>query len=150
MHDPLTKLFNRNGLNQLFTKELKRSNYYSEPISIIMLDVDLLKQVNDRYGHQIGDKVLKRVAKIVLSVTREEDIKVTISIGVRSILNGDKNKQNALNKVDKALYMAKKLGRNQVVSIQPLRSGKQHLNFEHFFTKNFVIASITKHRLIPH
>lgn len=70
-HDTLTGLFNR----LFFETELKRlDNSRQFPISIIMADLDNLKQVNDTYGHRAGDLLLKNLANLFNSIFRHEDI----------------------------------------------------------------------------
>jgi len=69
IHDPLTGAFNRGYMDQQLLQELKRSFRYFHPLSIIMCDLDHFKAVNDTYGHQAGDEVLKRcVATIFASI----------------------------------------------------------------------------------
>lgn len=72
--DPLTKLFNRSKLNDVLDKEMALSHAIASPLSIIFLDIDNFKLVNDTYGHDVGDKVLVDIAKIIKSVTRANDI----------------------------------------------------------------------------
>jgi diguanylate cyclase (GGDEF)-like protein len=70
-HDPLTGLFNR----LFFDTELKRLDKSRQfPISIIMVDVDNLKKVNDTFGHSTGDQILIKIANLLSSVFRQEDI----------------------------------------------------------------------------
>lgn len=70
-HDTLTGLYNR----LFFETELKRmDNSRQFPISIIMSDVDNLKEINDNFGHRSGDQLLKNLANLLLSVFRNEDI----------------------------------------------------------------------------
>ena len=70
-HDVLTGLFNRN----FFETEIERlQNSRHSPISILVADVDNLKQVNDRYGHVVGDNLLKQVARLFKDAFRSEDI----------------------------------------------------------------------------
>ena len=75
-HDKLTGLFNRNKFDELFIKEIKRSKRYSASLSIILLDIDNFKMINDNYGHQIGDVVLKEISQIISLHIREQDIAV--------------------------------------------------------------------------
>ena len=75
-HDKLTGLFNRNRFDEIYTKEIKRARRYNNDLSIIIFDVDDFKMVNDNYGHQTGDEVLKEMAQIVLTHVREQDISV--------------------------------------------------------------------------
>ncbi len=57
--DPLTKVFNRGYLNENLPKALKRAERYQLPLSVLIADIDHFKKVNDQYGHQAGDRVLK-------------------------------------------------------------------------------------------
>ena len=75
-HDKLTGLFNRNKFDELFIKEIKRSKRYSASLSVILLDIDNFKMINDNYGHQIGDVVLKEISQIISLHIREQDIAV--------------------------------------------------------------------------
>lgn len=73
-HDKLTGLFNRNRFDELYSKEIKRAKRYENNLSIILFDIDDFKNVNDNYGHQIGDEVLIEISKILLNNVREPDI----------------------------------------------------------------------------
>ncbi|MFT5836207.1 MAG: diguanylate cyclase (GGDEF)-like protein [Sulfurimonas sp.] len=72
--DVLTKLFNRSKLNDVLEKEMALSEAISTPLSIVFLDIDHFKRVNDTHGHNIGDKVLIDIANIISSTTRKGDI----------------------------------------------------------------------------
>ena len=71
--DRLTGLFNRMKLDEVFSYELERSNRYGMPLSVIILDVDHFKSVNDTYGHQVGDSVLQEVAGLLQEGERHSD-----------------------------------------------------------------------------
>ncbi|QNM96030.1 GGDEF domain-containing protein [Chitinimonas koreensis] len=71
--DPLTGALNRQGLDHLLAKEVKRSRRAVRPLSVALLDLDRFKQVNDRYGHMVGDKVLMHFASLTRAVIRESD-----------------------------------------------------------------------------
>ena len=75
-HDKLTGLFNRNKFDEVYSKEVKRSKRYNNELSMIIFDIDDFKMVNDNYGHQIGDDLLKEIAKIILKNVREQDVNV--------------------------------------------------------------------------
>jgi two-component system cell cycle response regulator len=75
-HDKLTGLFNRNRFDDIYPKEIKRSKRYNNELSIILFDIDNFKQINDNYGHPVGDEVLKEIANITLNSVREQDITV--------------------------------------------------------------------------
>lgn len=72
--DPLTQLYNRLKLEEVFKLEIQRADRYKIPFSVILLDIDHFKSVNDTYGHDIGDKTLIDVAKIIKSRSRTTDI----------------------------------------------------------------------------
>jgi diguanylate cyclase (GGDEF)-like protein len=167
-YDELTKVYNRRGFlenaNKIFRavvyrkKELERRIGYRIPLSIIFLDIDNFKKINDTYGHKIGDKVLEKVAKAIKERLRESDVigrlggeefvialigcdlnsaqkiaedlrlriekikikthkgilSITASLGVTSYQD-EKNLQELIDKADKAMYQAKKSGKNRVV-----------------------------------
>jgi diguanylate cyclase (GGDEF)-like protein len=72
--DPLTGVFNRRHFFELTQQELTRAQRYGLPISTIMLDLDHFKQINDRYGHLVGDHVLQEVAESIRDNIRTVDI----------------------------------------------------------------------------
>ena len=72
--DPLTGLFNRRFFFKLADKYLSESIRHSKPLSLIMLDIDLFKEINDKYGHPIGDQVIQFVASKTKSLLRKEDV----------------------------------------------------------------------------
>lgn len=72
-HDPLTQLPNREAFNERAFHEFQRYQRYKRPLTIGICDIDLFKQVNDTYGHQAGDKVIKVIAKAISSRLREVD-----------------------------------------------------------------------------
>ena len=71
--DTLTQIHNRAGFNSLFEKMLKESTKKQSNLSIILLDIDNFKRVNDQYGHVMGDNVLKIFAKLILKNIRSAD-----------------------------------------------------------------------------
>jgi len=71
-HDTLTKLLNRQKFNDELDKEIIRENRYKHGLSVMMLDIDDFKIINDTYGHDVGDIVLKDISKII-----QESIRVT-------------------------------------------------------------------------
>lgn len=74
IRDPLTDLFNRRYLTETLERELNRARRESYPISVIMLDVDNFKRINDTYGHRTGDRTLERLAAIIRGHIRGSDI----------------------------------------------------------------------------
>lgn len=162
MSDPLTSIYNRRGLEASVQQIQKADNKQSSRFSVITLDLDHFKDVNDNHGHDAGDLVLKSVARLISSNRREADtcsriggeefvvvlpgtaleeaaqvaeslrasleihdirvgtetLNVTASFGVAS-QTGTDDLASMLTKADKALYNAKKNGRNRVCTYQP-------------------------------
>jgi diguanylate cyclase (GGDEF)-like protein len=71
--DALTGLHNRRYFEERLTEEFMRSTRYRSPLSLVMLDIDHFKRLNDTYGHPFGDEVLRQVAKTVRGRLREVD-----------------------------------------------------------------------------
>ncbi|MBS3788520.1 diguanylate cyclase, partial [Candidatus Bipolaricaulota bacterium] len=76
IRDPLTNLYNRRHFNETLGKEVERSERYGHNIAFLMIDINRFKEVNDRYSHQAGDKVLEEVARLLRENVRETDIVV--------------------------------------------------------------------------
>ncbi len=156
--DGLTQVFSRRHLLERFKEEVKRSRKFKHNLSFLMVDIDKFKNFNDKYGHLVGDAILREISKAVkdnirqidfvgryggeeLSIvlpetdkeqaflaaqrirqaieTRDikaydEELKVTVSLGI-STFPDDADEPNLLiEAADKALYRAKKEGRNKV------------------------------------
>jgi two-component system, cell cycle response regulator len=73
-HDPLTGLFNRRYFERRLKEESAHARRHKKPFSIVMIDLDHFKLVNDTYGHEDGDRVLKHVAEIFAQALREDDV----------------------------------------------------------------------------
>ena len=72
--DPLTKLFRRNYFEEQLETELGRCRRYGRPLSVMMLDIDHFKNVNDTYGHAAGDVVLQGLAGLLRRYGRKDDV----------------------------------------------------------------------------
>ncbi len=72
--DSLTGVFNRSHFIELCSKEIDRANRYGRAISLISMDLDLFKEINDTYGHEAGDYTLKAVADTCRNCLRHNDI----------------------------------------------------------------------------
>jgi diguanylate cyclase (GGDEF)-like protein len=158
MTDPLTGASNRRNFMVQATEELERSKRSGNPISFLMFDIDHFKAVNDRYGHDSGDEVLRRFTKHCLSHLRSIDrfarfggeeffalliqtdqdeaknvaerlrksvedmevpanggvIRITVSIGLTTTTDDSLSVEESIKRTDKALYEAKRMGRNRV------------------------------------
>ncbi len=72
--DPLTGLLNRRVMEKVLQREYKRAVRYKSPLTLAFLDLDDFKAVNDKYGHDRGDELLRYVANILEELTRESDV----------------------------------------------------------------------------
>lgn len=72
-HDPLTGLPNREAYNERAYQELQRYKRYCRPLTLAVCDIDHFKTINDAYGHQAGDKVLKLIAQLISTRLRKVD-----------------------------------------------------------------------------
>jgi len=161
--DALTGVKNRGGFEEAFKIAFVAAIRYSRPISLLVIDIDHFKLVNDKYGHQAGDECLRRVSSVLLQViSRPQDlvaryggeefvvllpdtadegaykvaekirqdiestkiefngqvIKLTVSIGVDSMVpKTQERREDMFGAADKALYKAKRSGRNKVVVV---------------------------------
>jgi diguanylate cyclase (GGDEF)-like protein len=74
VRDALTGLYNRRELHRFLDYELIKSRRYNHPFSLLMMDIDNFKEINDRFGHRTGDEVLQHVAQALLGNTRGCDL----------------------------------------------------------------------------
>ena len=162
--DPLTTLGNRAALDEQLQREIKVAQRHDRPLSLLVLDVDRFKQINDRYGHAAGDQVLRHVAGLLKQAVRDTDlafryggeelvviltntdragalvaaerirtaiagqpcrggsveapieVSVTVSLGVTA-LGRDDDAVSLFERADRAMYAAKRAGRNRVEAV---------------------------------
>jgi len=74
IHDPLTELYNRRYMEEALDREIRRARRHDTPVSLLMLDVDHFKTVNDTYGHETGDVVLRELGALLQRNIRGGDI----------------------------------------------------------------------------
>jgi len=74
--DPLTGAYNRRTFHEIAEREMARARRGGQPLSIVMLDIDHFRAVNDKHGHKVGDEVLAKFADVVRSALRKEDMVV--------------------------------------------------------------------------
>ncbi|MEQ6916103.1 GGDEF domain-containing protein [Halomonas aquatica] len=72
--DPLTELYNRRYLDRCLATEIDRANRYGISLSLLLLDIDHFKRINDSYGHQVGDVVLAELAQVIVNSVRTTDV----------------------------------------------------------------------------
>ncbi len=160
--DFMTGLNNRRQIMNLYSHLKKHALKENKLLSVIMIDIDYFKKINDKYGHEAGDKVLKKVSELLLENTRGNDhvgrfggeefmilmpdcnrdkayglaerirmkieetpitidnsgtqVNVTISVGISCLDSRIQNNKDTISEADKALYVAKEKGRNQVIN----------------------------------
>jgi len=157
--DGLTGLFNHRNFQEKLAAEFRRLERFSAPLSLLLIDIDFFKKINDSYGHPAGDEVLRGVARVIRETVRSVDIparyggeefaallpgtnhegalkmaerlresiektrfpfegkelRVTVSIGAATSPHDAVAKEELVEKTDKALYYAKRNGRNRCV-----------------------------------
>ncbi|WP_448208640.1 diguanylate cyclase [Azospirillum sp. sgz302134] len=157
--DPLTGLANRTQFFARAEAEIQRAARYRRPLSILMVDLDHFKRINDTYGHEVGDRALQAFAALCKRTLRQQDcaarlggeefaallpetdgpgallvaerlraaveemrlenapltLRLTASIGLSEVQPGETGPDAALSRADRALYAAKRAGRNRVV-----------------------------------
>lgn len=159
--DDLTGLYNHRAFHSLLADELSRSERFNRPVSLLMIDIDHFKRVNDVYGHLTGDTILYELGALlqtearaidricryggeeltvilpeadsqaaftmaerlrlvvenkVFDTTDDSRLHITISIGVATLPADADGMQSLISAADSAMYIAKKRGRNRVVS----------------------------------
>lgn len=163
-HDPLTDIYNRRYFMEAGEEEIKRVQRYEDTLSVLMLDIDHFKKVNDTYGHPAGDAVLENLASLLKNKLRDvdipgrlggeefgilmpntnkeqalkaadrirkiieentvefegEEISITVSVGIAVYREEMSDIDELLQEADRALYQAKKRGRNCTVNCEEI------------------------------
>lgn len=73
-NDSLTGIYNRRFFTEFLRSEIERSERYKKVFCLIMLDIDFFKKINDTYGHDVGDKILKELTSVIKSCVRKSDL----------------------------------------------------------------------------
>ena len=101
LHDPLTELPNREFYNLRAEEEIQRWQRYGRPLSIAILDIDFFKKINDSYGHQAGDRVIKVIGQSVAKRLREVDFFCRYGGEEFVVLMPETDSKTALDVLDK-------------------------------------------------
>lgn len=99
--DDLTGLFNRRHYDIQLKDEMMRAERYGSRLSIIMIDIDLFKQINDTYGHQAGDKALQELARVIKKKIRNTDSAYRIGGEEFMIIAPQTNEENAVKAAER-------------------------------------------------
>lgn len=95
MLDPLTMVGNRTALDSALRRELQLAERHHQDLSLLMIDVDHFKKINDKYGHVRGDQVLKEIAKAIQTVCRSSDVTFRFGGEEFVVLLGKTDKEGA-------------------------------------------------------
>lgn len=117
--DGLTRAFNKNYLLDTLATELARSRRSGHPISIVMMDIDHFKSVNDTHGHLVGDEVLKEFARRLQSVSRAGDLLCRYGGEEFALVMGDTPMNEAIEVAERC---------RQVVASMPFETAAGPLN----------------------
>ena len=101
--DPLTEIFNRRHFWSILEKEFARYVRFKTPIACLMIDADHFKNINDEYGHHVGDIVLKEIAKIIKNCLRKVDTAARWGGEEFIVLLPETDKEHALNAASRIL-----------------------------------------------
>jgi len=165
--DGLTGLCNHRHFQERLSVELERAQRSAQPLSLLLLDIDHFKKVNDSYGHPCGDEAIRRLAQVLKREARQIDLaaryggeefvlvlpdtpskgaktvaeriragfakeqfrapdgslfQATVSLGIAVYPRDGKKKADLVDRADKALYHAKRTGRNRVVEYSEIEA----------------------------
>lgn len=141
--DPLTGCFNRLAAREQLNSSFKQLRQYGQTYSLLLLNIDHFKRINDTFGHALGDQALQSVAHLIHQALRQNDNvfrmggeefmvllpntgeavaqypqpnvgTITVSLGLSVANIEDRDDEQAIHRADEALYAAKAAGRNNV------------------------------------
>lgn len=131
--DQLTGLYNRHFLIDMATKKVARALRHQYDLWVLMIDIDHFKQVNDTYGHPMGDAILKQVAEVLALENRSEDIAARFGGEEFVVIFDPCNRENALLKAERLLNKINHLNPHNItvtVSIGMAKLLDEDANFE--------------------
>jgi diguanylate cyclase (GGDEF)-like protein len=133
--DPLTQLFNRRHFEERVARDLEVARRSKRPFTIVILDVDQFKQVNDRFGHLVGDEVLQRVATVLLTNARAMDLAARIGGEEFALAMPDTDTEEAVQAVERI--------RKQIALPRHFQAAKE--SQAHVVTASLGVASYPEH-----
>lgn len=101
--DSLTGLYNRRAFEKKMTDEFERANRYGHPLSLLMLDIDNFKIINDTYGHNGGDAALVKISEVLRATTRQSDFQSRFGGEEFVLILPDTDHQRALQAAEKIM-----------------------------------------------
>lgn len=107
--DPLTNLYNRRYLTEILPREMKRAQREMNALSVAIVDVDYFKKINDTYGHEVGDAVLRAIGLTLKSSLRESDYVFRLGGEEFLIILSNISLNDACNKLEKLRDEIKKI-----------------------------------------
>jgi len=169
--DQLTGVLNRRGLDEALVKEISRAQRGGSQLSVALLDIDNFKNLNDTYGHHVGDTALQHLSKVIKATVRPTDVVsryggeefvillpdtgldqavttiqrlqraltkqffmgnndrllITFSAGI-ALLKDNEKEVAVLHRADQSMYLAKKTGKNRVMTENDLSKTETKLN----------------------
>ena len=117
--DGMTNLLNHRAFYDVLDKEVNRTQRYGNNLSLLMIDLDSLKQINDQHGHRAGDAVLLHVAEQILACIRDTDVAARYGGDEFAIILPNTSLSDAMHLAER---MAKKISR------KPVRTNNKELN----------------------
>lgn len=107
--DGLTSLYNKRYFTNRLEQEFERCLRHLSPMAIIQIDIDFFKNINDTYGHQIGDEVLKKIADLIRENCRKNEIAARVGGEELSIIAYDCEEKEAFNLAERIRQKIKQL-----------------------------------------
>jgi diguanylate cyclase (GGDEF)-like protein len=120
--DDTTKLYNKDYFRQRLNEELRRAVRYGQPISVVMVDVDNLKKINDTYGHPVGDEALRAVASAVRHTCRQTDVPCRYGGDEFVVILPETNRAQAIAFADRVMAAVRSLA----VLVVPAEGQREH------------------------